>query len=418
MNTDPVSVLVVDDDADVLRGTARVLERAGFATVTAQNGEAALEVLHTYHPNLVLLDWNMPGMDGIEVCRRIKADPAFQDYLVILVSGVHTDSEEQAAGLESGADGYIARPIDNRELIARVKAFARIWTLNHALHETETRLRSILHAAPIGIGVVVDRLFTEVNDRILRMTGYDRDELLGQSSRILYPTDAEFERVGREKYAQIREQGRGALETRWQRKDGEIRDVYLSSAAIDSNDLNRGVTFTAEDITERKQAEAELEQHRHHLEALVEQRTAELARTETKASHILQSSADGLYHLHQPRRLCLAGLYAGAGTGRLAPRPLPPQYARRLALSLRGVSRPRRPAPWTGGSRGRRSLLACRWPPRAGHVCHAPHGRERQGDRRRDQLRRHQRAARRRPGPRAGRQGRRAAGPATQRIPR
>lgn len=123
----------------------------------------------------------------------------------------------------------------------------------HRRHEAE--LASLARAAPVGIGLVADRVLLKVNERICEMTGYTADELVGRSSRVLYPSDADFEWVGREKYRQIREQGTGTVETRWQRKDGAIRDVLLSSTPIDPADLSAGVTFTALDITERKRAE-------------------------------------------------------------------------------------------------------------------------------------------------------------------
>ena len=127
-----------------------------------------------------------------------------------------------------------------------------------ALRESNARANSILRAAPVGIGVVVERTFTEVNDTVLRMTGYRREELVGQSARLLYPTDADYEYVGRDKYDQIRSQGMGSEETRWRRKDGSEFDIILSSSPIDPDDLSRGITFTAQDISERKQMEAAL----------------------------------------------------------------------------------------------------------------------------------------------------------------
>lgn len=126
------------------------------------------------------------------------------------------------------------------------------------LRESENRLRSILRVAPTGIGLVADRVLLEVNDRLCGMLGYTRDELLGQSARMLYPSQAEFDRVGQEKYAQIREQGTGTVETQWQRKDGRVIDVLLSSTPLNPEDMTSGVTFTALDITERKRAEQAL----------------------------------------------------------------------------------------------------------------------------------------------------------------
>jgi PAS domain S-box-containing protein len=123
-----------------------------------------------------------------------------------------------------------------------------------ALRDSEKKMQSIFRAAPTGIGVVVDRVFTEVNHRVCAITGYSRDELLGRSARMVYPSDAEFEAVGRIKYGQIAKDGIGTVETRWKRKDGTVIDVLLSSAPIDPADLSRGVTFTVLDITERKRA--------------------------------------------------------------------------------------------------------------------------------------------------------------------
>ncbi len=106
------------------------------------------------------------------------------------------------------------------------------------------------------------------NDTLCRLVGYAEDELLGQSARILYPTDEEFERVGQEKYAQIRASGRGTVETRWQRKDGVVLDILLSSSPLDPDDWGKGVTFTALDITVRRRTEAALRARTDQLEAL------------------------------------------------------------------------------------------------------------------------------------------------------
>jgi CheY-like chemotaxis protein len=144
MNTNEIRILVVDDDADVARGTAHLLERAGYATAVARNGVEALQAVQTFHPHLVLSDRDMPEMNGVEMCRQIKGDPALSDMFVILISGTYTQSDEQAAGLEAGADGYIARPIANRELAARVASFVRILRLNRSLREKNAELEAAL----------------------------------------------------------------------------------------------------------------------------------------------------------------------------------------------------------------------------------------------------------------------------------
>ncbi len=126
------------------------------------------------------------------------------------------------------------------------------------LRESKELLSSIFRSAPIGIGLVIDRVLQQVNSRLCEILGYREEDLIGRSSRILYSSDKDFEFVGRKKYAQIRDHGTGTVETHWQRKDGAIFDVLLSSTPIDLQDHSKGVTFTALDITERKQAEERL----------------------------------------------------------------------------------------------------------------------------------------------------------------
>jgi two-component system cell cycle sensor histidine kinase/response regulator CckA len=128
-----------------------------------------------------------------------------------------------------------------------------------ALRASETRLKSIFRAAPVGIGLVSERSILDVNDRVCEMVGYTREQLIGQSERILYPNDEEFEYVGREKYHQIAERGTGTVETCWARSDGEMIDVLLSSTPLDPDNQAAGVTFTALDITARRRAEEERE---------------------------------------------------------------------------------------------------------------------------------------------------------------
>ena len=137
-------ILVVDDDRDVRSGTAHLLKQAGYACVAASNGVEALQLLPDFRPHLVLSDRDMPEMAGVELCRRIKSDPGSAGVFVVLVSGIYTESEEQSAGLDAGADGYIARPIANRELVARLAAFARILQLNQALREKNAQLEAAL----------------------------------------------------------------------------------------------------------------------------------------------------------------------------------------------------------------------------------------------------------------------------------
>jgi PAS domain S-box-containing protein len=127
------------------------------------------------------------------------------------------------------------------------------------LQDRETMLNSIYRAAPVGIGIFRNRVFCQVNGRFCEMIGYSREEMIGQSARMLYPSQDDFDRVGRDHYDQVRRYGIGSIETRWKSKDGTNLDILLSSAPLDSQDLSLGVVVTATDITERKRAEEEVQ---------------------------------------------------------------------------------------------------------------------------------------------------------------
>jgi two-component system sensor histidine kinase HydH len=139
-----------------------------------------------------------------------------------------------------------------------------------ALKESEASMQSILKAAPMGIGLVQNRVLGWINDHMNEMLGYSGEELIGKSARVLYESDDEFERVGREKYQEIVERGMGAIETRWKRKDGRLIDVHLRSTPVDPRDLGQGVLFTALDLSESKYAQRALSESEKRYRRITE----------------------------------------------------------------------------------------------------------------------------------------------------
>jgi len=165
------------------------------------------------------------------------------------------------------------------------------------IQQREQYLQSIFRAAPVGIGVVVNRVITGVNEKLCDLTGYPEEELLGKSSRMLYLSDRDFEYVGTVKYQKIHESGTGTVETRWRCKNGEVLDILLSSTPIDTNDLEKGVTFTAMDITERKRAEQDLLSKNQEL-ILAKEKAEESDRLKTaflaNMSHEIRTPMNGI----------------------------------------------------------------------------------------------------------------------------
>jgi DNA-binding response OmpR family regulator len=119
-------ILVVDDDPGIRLATVRLLGNAGYFVAEAETGTEGLRLVREMHPDLVVLDVMLPDMHGHEVCRKIKTDRNLKDTYVLMASGHRTASDDQSEGLEIGADGYIARPVTNRELLARTQAIFRI----------------------------------------------------------------------------------------------------------------------------------------------------------------------------------------------------------------------------------------------------------------------------------------------------
>ena len=124
MNT-PARILVADDNETNRDILATRLEANGYEVLHAGDGEQALAVAREHRPDLILLDIMMPKLDGIEVCRRIKADAALPFTPIILVTA-KAEFSDIVEGLDAGADEYLTKPIDQKALVARVKALLRV----------------------------------------------------------------------------------------------------------------------------------------------------------------------------------------------------------------------------------------------------------------------------------------------------
>ncbi|MGH9154726.1 MAG: response regulator [Acidimicrobiales bacterium] len=121
--TGPGRILLVDDDATVTEVLTRYLEREGFTVEAVADGDTALARASTDPPDLVVLDLMLPGIDGLEVCRRLRRDAPGPVPVVMLTA--RGDESDRIAGLELGADDYVVKPFSPRELTARVKAVLR-----------------------------------------------------------------------------------------------------------------------------------------------------------------------------------------------------------------------------------------------------------------------------------------------------
>lgn len=140
-------ILVAEDDAVTRKILEVTLKGLGWDVVTASDGNAAWEMLQTLDgdsaPDLAVMDWMMPGLEGIEICRRLRSTPGFEFLYVILLTS-RGDKEDLAAGLAAGANDYITKPFDPVELEARVRVGERMVKLQTSLAARVTELEAAL----------------------------------------------------------------------------------------------------------------------------------------------------------------------------------------------------------------------------------------------------------------------------------
>lgn len=181
-------VLVVDDEQDIVDLVRYHLEREGYQVAGCRDGKSALELVSRDSPDLVILDLLMPGVDGLEVCRRLRRDSA----IPIIMLTAKTDEMDKVVGLELGADDYVTKPFSPRELVARVRAILRRGapapdekvlkfgelTLDFARHQVAAKGREVSLTAK---EMDLLRALVEAKGRVLnrdflleRVWGYDR----------------------------------------------------------------------------------------------------------------------------------------------------------------------------------------------------------------------------------------------------
>lgn len=207
-------ILNVDDFAAGRYATTRVLKSASFDVREAATGAEALALVIKEHPDLVLLDVNLPDINGFEVCRRIKADPATARIPVLHISASSQDPANRAMGLDSGADQYLIEPVEPEVLVATVKAALRSRRAEDAMRRLAHEWQTTFNAIGDGLALLDERgRLVRWNRRLEQLLGRDSASLAGEYCNRLWP---DSERAPRE-FPFLR-----ATETR-RREDMEVR---------------------------------------------------------------------------------------------------------------------------------------------------------------------------------------------------
>ena len=157
-------ILIVDDSRSARETLVAILEGEDYQLLTAQNGTEAIQSAIEHQPDAILLDVMMPGMDGFEVCRRIRTTPEVAEVPIVILTALD-DREALLRGIESGADDFFTKPIDRRELLVRVRTITR---LNRYRKLAEQRLR---------LGELAERVVTAQEQERLRISRELHDDL-------------------------------------------------------------------------------------------------------------------------------------------------------------------------------------------------------------------------------------------------
>jgi len=265
-------ILAVDDVEAKRYAWVKILTRAGFHVSTASTGKEALTRVKE-NPDLVILDVRLPDIDGLDVCRRIKAEASTASIPVLHISASLITSEDRATALEGGADGYLTEPVNPEELVASVRALLRMKRAEEEARKSARAWQTTFDTIQDGI-VVVDGTgtITRCNEAFLALTKRAMAGLVGTNLRRMLAN--EFKLEGIEQFdCSSRGRERHSAELRW----GD-RWIRLTCDPVSNGASMGGLIFIFSDVTVRRAAEEEAREGKEqlrHMNSTLEDRVFE-----------------------------------------------------------------------------------------------------------------------------------------------
>jgi PAS domain S-box-containing protein len=276
------NILIVDDNPANLRLLSNILNDYGYELRCVTNGQTALTTARWFPPDLILLDIRMPGMDGYEVCSKLKADEKTRDIPVIFIS-VLSDVLDKVKAFSVGGVDYITKLFEPEEVLARVENQLSIRRLSKQLREQNARLQEEMRvrreaeekftrafrSSPDAIAILTlaDGCYIEVNDSFCRISGYSPDEAIGSTLKELNlwvkPQDCLKLKHQLQQTKAIRN-----WECDFRTKTGKVKTMLISAEIIDL-DGQACILAVSKDITERKAAQQALKASEAELRALL-----------------------------------------------------------------------------------------------------------------------------------------------------
>lgn len=254
-------ILVVDDNATTRTMLAGNLKRWGYEPILVPDGEDAWERITTEAdpPRLMLLDWEMPNVSGIELCRRVRAMPSFRPVYLILVTGRDTTAD-LVEGLDAGADDFLRKPFDPAELRSRIGVGMRMLTYQRSLAEREKQYRDLVESGhSVILTLAPDQTVTFSNPFAHRTLGRTGEELTGTNFPDLFHGDYNTDPLGSIPQTHTDTEPLYNAEIPCCRGNGSLVWIAWSFKALreDTGKLE-GILAIGNDVTDRRQAESAL----------------------------------------------------------------------------------------------------------------------------------------------------------------
>ncbi|MBF0102022.1 MAG: response regulator [Desulfobacterales bacterium] len=278
-------MLAIDDRPDNLFVIEKVIADycSGIKIVTTTDAKEGLDIANKFPIDVALIDVQMPDIDGIEMCKRLKANRKTAQIPIILITAHHASSELRIKGLEAGADDFINKPIDNIELVARIKVMLRIkktedllreerdslektvYLRTNQLYNAEKRYRTLFNNVTDAIFILdTQGRILEVNDEACKRLGYDRDQLMNMNLQSF--NEPKYNQVITNRLQTIKQEGTLLFETTHIARQGKSIPVEVNAKTIEYDD-HECILSVARDISERKEKQ-KLESHILHMEKM------------------------------------------------------------------------------------------------------------------------------------------------------
>ena len=262
-----ITILNVDDNDAARYSISRILCHAGFDVIEAANGEDALRLAKEEKPDLILLDINLPDIDGFEVCQRIKSDPTTSLIPTIHISGTYQDNENRVKGLNIGADCYLTHPIEPPVLTSTIKALLRMRRAESDVLNAVEQWRATLDAISDSMCLLdTERRILRCNKAMTNLIGKPFDEIIGHTCwKLVHGTSEPIEECP---FVRTRETHRRETQVI------QMGDRWFKIAVEPVLDGDGGfisAVHVMTDITEQKRAEEALQESVSRFQSLFEQ---------------------------------------------------------------------------------------------------------------------------------------------------